>query len=57
MINSIDNFDDSLAKSTDTVDISNDDTIELEQITTHMVEMMKDEREDGDDGIWMNEKY
>ncbi len=57
MINNIYNFDDSLAKSIDLVDKSNDVTIELEQITTHMAEMMKDEREDGDNGIWMNEEY
>ncbi len=57
MINTIDNFDDSLVKSIDLVDISDDDIIELEQITTYMVEMMKDEREDGDNGIWMNEEY
>lgn len=57
VINNIYNFDDSLAKSIDLVDKSNDVTIELEQITTHMAEMMKDEREDGDNGIWMNEEY
>ncbi len=57
VINTIDNFDDSLVKSIDLVDISDDDIIELEQITTYMVEMMKDEREDGDNGIWMNEEY
>jgi hypothetical protein len=55
--NTIDNFDDSRTKSTNLVDKLDDNIIELEQITTHMAKMMKDEREDGDNGIWMNEKY
>ncbi len=29
---------------------------ELEQIITHMVKTMKNEKEDGDNGIWMNEE-
>jgi len=29
--------------------------VKLEQTTTHMAKL-KDEREDGDNGIWMNEK-
>jgi len=41
VINTIDNFDDSPTKSTNLVDKSDDDIIELEQITTHMAEMMK----------------
>ncbi len=57
MNNTIDNFDDSRTKSTNLVDKLDDNIIELEQITTHMAKMMKDEREDGDNGIWMNEKY
>jgi hypothetical protein len=55
--NTIDNFDDSRTKSANLVDKLDDNIIELEQITTHMAKMMKDEREDGDNGIWMNEKY
>ncbi len=57
MNNTIDNFDDSRTKSANLVDKLDDNIIELEQITTHMAKMMKDEREDGDNGIWMNEKY
>ncbi len=45
---------DSLAKLTNLVDKSDDNIAELEQTTTHMAKM-KDEREDGDNGIWMNE--
>jgi hypothetical protein len=55
--NTIDNFDDSRTKSANLVDKLDDNIIELEQITTHMAKMMKDEREDGDNGIWMNDKY
>jgi hypothetical protein len=47
---------DSLAKSANAADKSDDDTAELEQIITHMAKMMKDKREDGDNGIWMNEE-
>ncbi len=57
MNNTIDNFDDSRTKSANLVDKLDDNIIELEQITTHMAKMMKDEREDGDNGIWMNDKY
>jgi hypothetical protein len=57
VINTIYNFDDSPTKSIDLVDKSDDVTIELEQITTHMAKVMKDEGEDGDNGIWMNEEY
>ncbi len=41
VINTIDNFDDSPTKSANLVDKSDDDIIELEQITIHMAEMMK----------------
>ncbi len=30
---------------------------ELEKTATYMVEMMKDEKGDGDDDIWMNKEY
>ncbi len=53
----IDKFDDSLAKPIGLADKSNDDTTELEHIITHMAKMMKDEKEDGDIDIWMNEEY
>ncbi len=55
--NTIDNFDESPTKLANLVDKLDDNIIELEQITTHMAKMMKDEREDGDNGIWMNDKY
>lgn len=43
----MDKYDDSPTKSID----------KLEQTTTHMAKMMKDEGEDGDDGIWINEDH
>ncbi len=43
----MDKYDDSPANSID----------KLEQTTTHMAKMMKDEGEDGDDGIWINEDH
>jgi hypothetical protein len=46
---------DSLTKSTNPIDKLDDDMAKLEQTTTHMAKL-KDEREDGDNGIWMNEK-
>jgi hypothetical protein len=55
VIRTIDKFDDSLPKSTNLVDKLDDDMAELEQTTTHMAKM-KDDKENGDDGIWMNEK-
>jgi hypothetical protein len=38
------------------MDKLDDDTAELEQTITHVAKMMKYEREDGDNGIWMNEE-
>jgi hypothetical protein len=52
----IDKFDDSPTKSANLVDKLNGDMAELEQIITHMVKTMKNEKEDGDNGIWMNEE-
>jgi hypothetical protein len=46
----------SLAKSANSTEKSDDNTTKLEQTITHMAKMMKDEREDGDNGIWMNEE-
>jgi hypothetical protein len=51
-----DKSNDSLTKSVNSVDKSDDDTVELEHTITHMAKMMKDEREDSDNGIWMNEE-
>jgi hypothetical protein len=48
-----DKFFDSLAKSGNSANKSDDDTTELEHTITHMAKIMKD----GDNGIWMNEKY
>jgi hypothetical protein len=45
VINTIYNFDDSPTKSVNLADKSDDDIIELEQITAHMAKMMKDEVE------------
>jgi hypothetical protein len=51
-----DKTNDSPAKLVDLANKSNDDTTELEQTITHMAKMMKDEREDGNNFIWMNEE-
>ncbi len=49
-------FDESLEKSINLVDKSNDDMGELEKTATYIVERMKDEERDGDDDIWMSKK-
>jgi hypothetical protein len=51
-----DKSDESLKKLVDLVDKSNDDMGELENTTTYMAEMMKDEKGDGDDDIWMSKE-
>jgi hypothetical protein len=43
-------FDDSLAKSADSTNKLDENVDELEQITTYMVAMMKDEGQNSDDG-------
>jgi hypothetical protein len=57
VIETIEKFDDSLAKLIDSTDKSDDNVAELEQTTTDMVAMMKDEAQIGDDGNWMDEEY
>jgi hypothetical protein len=52
----IDKFDESLEKSVDSVDKLDDDIVELEKISTYLVEMMKDEGY-GDNDIWMSKEY
>jgi len=44
VINTIDNFNDSPSKLANLINKLDDNIIELEQITTHMAKMMKDEK-------------
>jgi hypothetical protein len=51
-----DKSDESLEKSANLANKSDDDTIELEKITTHLAKMMKDEKGNGDNDIWMSKE-
>jgi hypothetical protein len=50
----IDKLDESSEKSSNSIDKSHDDMVELKKIVAYLVQMMKDEEGDGDDDIWMN---
>jgi hypothetical protein len=56
VIETTEKSNDSLAEIVNSIDKLDDDVAELEQTTTYMVTMMKDERQNGDDGNWMNEE-
>jgi hypothetical protein len=46
-------FDESLGKLADLADKLGDDTVKLEKTTSHLIDMMKDEKGNGDDDIWI----
>ncbi len=54
MCRTIDKLDESSEKSSNSIDKSHDDMVELKKIVAYLVQMMKDEEGDGDDDIWMN---
>jgi hypothetical protein len=49
-------YHESLEKSADLTNKSDDDTVKLKKIVAHLAKMMKDEKGDGDNDIWINKE-
>jgi hypothetical protein len=49
-------YHESLEKSVYLTNKSDDDTIKLKKIVAHLAKMMKDEKGDGDNDIWINKE-
>jgi hypothetical protein len=56
MITTTKKIDESVVKSVNIIVTLANSTVELEHISTYMVDTMKDEGVGGYDGIWMNER-
>jgi hypothetical protein len=49
-------YHESLEKSIDLTNKSDDDMVKLEKIVAHLAKMRKDEKGDGDNDIWINKE-